>query len=143
MGVQAAMGGRREEARQHFTRVLQMQPRNIAAWLQMANLADTPDQAWNYVQQARSINPADPAVMDAVNVIWPQVAASGAQRNLPRSQPAYPGGQQDDTEIPRTRLPGSPLDAAPAEDVASDDESGSDDSGEPPNPPPPPAQLQQ
>jgi hypothetical protein len=106
MGVQAALGGRREEARQHFTRVLQMQPRSIAAWLQLANLADTPEQAWNYVQQARSINPTDPAVMQAVSVIWPKVAAQAEQNAPPRLQPPYPGGAQDDTAIPRTTLPG-------------------------------------
>ncbi|MBI5960120.1 MAG: hypothetical protein HY866_15375, partial [Chloroflexi bacterium] len=49
MGVMAALGGRRDEARQHFTHVLQMQPRHLAAWLQLANLADNPEQAWNYV----------------------------------------------------------------------------------------------
>lgn len=110
MGVQAALGGRREEARQHFTRVLQMQPRNVAAWLQLANLADTPEQAWNYVQQARSISPNDPAVQEAVNIIWPQVAANAEKRDLPHNQPPYRGGQQDDSAIPRTRLSGSSLD---------------------------------
>jgi hypothetical protein len=109
MGVQAALGGRREEARQHFTRVLQMQPRSIAAWLQLANLADTPEQAWNYIQQARSINPTDPAVVQAVEVIWPQVAASVQQKPPPHLQPPYPGGAQDDTAIPRTALPGTPV----------------------------------
>jgi hypothetical protein len=105
MGVQAALGGRREEARQHFTRVLQMQPRSTAAWLQLANLADTPEQAWNYVQQARSINPTDPDVMHAVDVIWPKVAASAQQSAPPRVQPPYTGGAQDDPDIPRTTLP--------------------------------------
>jgi hypothetical protein len=109
MGVQAALGGRREEARQHFTRVLQMQPRSIAAWLQLANLADTPEQAWNYIQQARSINPTDPAVVQAVSVIWPKVAASVQQNPPPHLQPPYPGGAQNDTVIPWTALPGIPV----------------------------------
>ncbi len=74
MGVSAAMGGRPDEARQHFTRALQINPRFIAAWLQLANLATTPEEAWNYIQQARALNPADPAVVQAVGVIWPQVA---------------------------------------------------------------------
>ncbi|MBN2303384.1 MAG: hypothetical protein JXQ72_02830 [Anaerolineae bacterium] len=78
MGVSAALGGRRDEARQHFTRVIQMQPRNIAAWLQLANLAEHPAQAWEYVQQARAVDPQDPAVMQAVDMIWPQVAAQRA-----------------------------------------------------------------
>lgn len=74
MGVSAAMGGRPDEARQHFTRALQINPRSIAAWLQLANLASTPEEAWNYIQQARALNPADPGVVQAVGVIWPQVA---------------------------------------------------------------------
>ncbi len=76
MGVSAAMGGRRDEARQHFTQVIQLNPRHIPAWLQLANLADTPEQAWDYVQQARAINPNDPAVVQAAGVIWPKVAAN-------------------------------------------------------------------
>lgn len=146
MGVSAALGGRREEARQHFTRVLQMQPRHVPAWLQLANLADTPEQAWNYVQQARSINPTDPAVLQAVDVIWPQVAAKASEP--PRVQPPYPGGQQDDVAIPRTQLPVSPDMRAASEPGEETDESDTDaDSGAefgsdpmPPPPPPPPAQ---
>ncbi len=125
MGVQAALGGRREEARQHFTRVLQMQPRSTAAWLQLANLADTPEQAWNYVQQARSINAADPAVMQAVDVIWPKVAASAQQSSPPRVQPPYTGGAQDDSEIPRTTLPKAPdseTPSPPADDTGRGDD---------------------
>jgi tetratricopeptide (TPR) repeat protein len=76
MGVSAAIGGRRDEARQHFTQVIQLSPRHIPAWLQLANLADTPEQAWDYVQQARAINPNDPAVVQAAGVIWPKVAAN-------------------------------------------------------------------
>ncbi len=91
MGVMAALGGRRDEARQHFTRVLQMQPRHLQAWLQLANLSDTPEQAWNYVQQARAINPNDPAVKQAVEVIWPQVAAHAAGLGAPHARPPYAG----------------------------------------------------
>ncbi|MCZ7541050.1 MAG: tetratricopeptide repeat protein [Anaerolineae bacterium] len=105
MGVQAALGGRRDEARQHFTRAVQGNPRYVEAWLQLANLADTPEQAWNYVQQARAISPDDPAVRQAVSVIWPQVAASAGQISPARAQPPYPGGAQDDVSIPRSALP--------------------------------------
>jgi hypothetical protein len=130
MGVQAALGGRREEARQHFTRVLQMQPRSTEAWLQLANLADTPEQAWNYVQQARSINPTDPAVMHAVDVIWPQVAANAQQISPPRVQPPYSGGAQDDPDIPRSTLPKADDSAAPSQPAddfwRSDDDAGDD-----------------
>jgi len=80
MGVQAALGGRREEAQQHFKRTLQANPRHIAAWLQLANLAATPEEAWNFVQQARAIDATDPAVLAAVNVVWPQVAARAGQK---------------------------------------------------------------
>ncbi len=162
MGVSAVLGGRREEARQHFTHVLQSQPRHVPAWLQLANLADTPEQAWNYVQQARSINPTDPAVIQAVSVIWPQVAAKASQP--PHGQPPYPGGQQDDVAIPRGTLPGATppggvsseaptlLDidtgdvraAAQSPDADETDASGPDASrpdDEPPPPPPPPAQA--
>jgi hypothetical protein len=90
MGVSAAMGGRPDEARQHFTRVVQMYPLHLQAWLQLANLAETPEQAWNYVQQARAINPADPAVLDAVNIIWPQVAAKAQHPPTPAPQPDEP-----------------------------------------------------
>jgi tetratricopeptide (TPR) repeat protein len=141
MGVQAALGGRREEARQHFTRVLQMQPRNIPAWLQLANLADTPEQAWNYVQQARSINPTDPAVLDAVNVIWPKVAANAAQ-HTPHLQPPYPGAGGDDVAIPRTILP--PADVAPPADRDESEQAQPDagpavDEPDTPSDEPPPA----
>ncbi len=86
MGIAAAMGARREEARDHFTRVLQMNPYYLPAWLQLANLSDTPEQSWNYVQQARAINPNDPAVVQAVNVIWPQVAANATRSQQARSE---------------------------------------------------------
>lgn len=114
MGVQAALGGRREEARQHFTRVLQADPRSVPAWLQLANLADTPEQAWNYVQQARALSPNDPAVQQAVAIIWPQVAQQAARHAPPRNQPPYPGGQIDDVQVPRSRLP----DLAPPPTIA-------------------------
>ena len=104
MGVTAAMGGRREEARQHFSRVLQHQPRNIAAWLQLANLSDTPVDAWEFIQQARAINPNDPAVVQAANLIWPQVKAQ-MPTTAPRNQAPYQGGAMDDSAIPRTTLP--------------------------------------
>jgi len=105
MGVQAALGGRRDEARQHFTRALQANPRYVAAWLQLANLADSPLDAWQYVQQARAISPNDPAVQQAVAIIWPQVAGPGGTTEPSRSQAPYPGGQQDDVAIPRSILP--------------------------------------
>ncbi len=105
MGVQAALGGRRDEARQHFTHVVQGNPRYVEAWLQLANLADTPEQAWNYIQQARAISPHDPAVKQAVDVIWPQVAASAEAISPSRAQPPYPGGAQDEVTIPRSTLP--------------------------------------
>ncbi len=103
MGVTAAMGGRREEAHQHFTHVVQMQPRNVAAWLQLANLADTPIQAWNYVQQARAIEPNNPQVKEAVSIIWPQVQNSAT--GTPSAQPPYPGGASDETNIPQIQMP--------------------------------------
>jgi hypothetical protein len=105
MGVQAALGGRRDEARQHFTRAVQGDPRYVEAWLQLANLADTPEQAWNYIQQARAISPHDPAVRQAVDVIWLQVAASAEAISPSRGQPPYPGAAQDDAAIPRSTLP--------------------------------------
>ncbi|MBN1565768.1 MAG: hypothetical protein JXA10_18135 [Anaerolineae bacterium] len=123
MGVTAAMGGRREEARQHFGRVLQYEPRNVAAWLQLANLADTPVHAWEYIEQARAINPSDPSVVQAVNMIWPQVKDQVAARPI-QSQPPYRGGTMDDTDIPRTRLPdlNEPGDIVPPRDPDADDD---------------------
>jgi hypothetical protein len=118
MGVMAALGGRREEARQHFTRVLQMQPRHVAAWLQLANLADTPEQAWNYIQQARSISPTDPAVMQAVEVIWPKVAANAERQGPSRLQPPYTGASPDDASTSNSTLPGGPPpDVAPSDEL--------------------------
>lgn len=146
MGVQAALGGRREEARQHFTRVLQMQPRNVSAWLQLANLAETPEQAWNYVQQARAIDPNDARVQEAVNIIWPQVAADAEKYEPPRAQPPYPGASQGSSTIPSMQLPDD-LDAPPDTDSPDDesrdepdDSPDSSDSDVPPPPPPPPSQ---
>jgi tetratricopeptide (TPR) repeat protein len=88
MGTSAALGGRREEARQHFTHVLQMQPQHVAAWLQLANLAETPQQAWNYIQQARAIDANNPAVQEAVSMIWPQVHAASQAKQAPAPPPA-------------------------------------------------------
>jgi hypothetical protein len=148
MGVMAALGGRREEARQHFTRVLQLQPRHVAAWLQLANLADTPEQAWNYVQQARSISPTDPAVMQAVEAIWPKVAANAARQGPSRLQPPYTGADQTDTSIPGNTPPGGPPPEATAPDELKPPEppaaeappSDQGDKGDDDEPPPPDAQ---
>ena len=129
MGVQAALGGRREEARQHFTHAVQQNPRYVEAWLQLANLSDTPEQAWNYVQQARTLAPNNPAVKQAVKVIWPQVSANATKREPPRNLPPYPGGEQDDVAIPRTRLS---QDEPPAETASPQDGEHTDD---PPSPP--------
>lgn len=107
MGVQAALGGRRDEARQHFTRAVQANPRYVAAWLRLANLADSPLDAWQYVQQARAISPNDPAVQQAVAIIWPQIAGTAQAQEPARLQPPYPGGQQDDVTVPRSTLPSS------------------------------------
>jgi hypothetical protein len=73
MGVAAVLGGRREEARYYFVQVTQVDTRNVGAWLYLANLATTPLEAWSYIQQARTIDPGNPAVQDAVTLIWPQV----------------------------------------------------------------------
>jgi hypothetical protein len=73
MGVAAVLGERREEARYYFVQVTQADPRHIGAWLYLANLATTPLEAWSYVQQARAIDAANPAVQQAVATIWPQV----------------------------------------------------------------------
>ena len=103
LGVQAAMGGRRNEAREHFSRVIQYQPRNVQAWLQLANLSDTPDQAWNYILQARSIAPDDPQVQEAVKVIWPKVSAqakSPASGALAGKPPEATPTPTDDTAVP-------------------------------------------
>jgi tetratricopeptide (TPR) repeat protein len=124
MGVSAAMGGRREEARRHFTRVIQLQPRNLAAWLQLANLAESPDEAWQYVQQARAINPNDPAVVQAVEIIWPQVSARREGQPPPSAQPPYQGAPPDDPGITRGTMPG----AGPSEpdaDLKSDPDADS------------------
>ncbi len=73
LGAAAAMGGRREEARYYFVQVTQADPRNLSAWLYLANLATTPLEAWSFLQQARTIDPGNPAVQEAVAVVWPQV----------------------------------------------------------------------
>jgi tetratricopeptide (TPR) repeat protein len=145
MGVIAALGGRREEARQHFTRVLQLQPRHVAAWLQLANLADTPEQAWNYVQQARSISPNDPAVIQAVQVIWPKVAANAARQGPSRLQPPYPGADQSGESGPSRPPPAASPPEAPAPDEVEPPElpaaeappSDQGDQGDGDGPPPP------
>jgi hypothetical protein len=123
MGVSAALGGRRDEAQQHFTHVLQMNPRHVAAWLQLANLSETPEQAWNYVQQARAISPNDPAVQQAVAVIWPKVEANARAALPPQPEITPPDAiTPPDTITP----PAVPTDAEPAEP----------DSDEPPVSPP-------
>jgi hypothetical protein len=73
MGVAAILGERREEARYYFVQVTQADPRNVGAWLYLANLATTPLEAWSYIQQARTIEPGNPSVLEAVSIVWPQV----------------------------------------------------------------------
>jgi hypothetical protein len=74
MGIAAVLGGRREEARYYFSQVTQADPEHIGAWLYLSNLATTPLEAWSYVQQARAVDLENPAVNEAVSVIWPQVS---------------------------------------------------------------------
>ena len=74
MGAGAALGGRKEEARYYFTQVTQADPRNVSAWLYLANLATTPLEAWSYVQQARAVAPDHPSVQQAVALVYPQVS---------------------------------------------------------------------
>jgi hypothetical protein len=148
MGVSAAMGGRREEARQHFTHVLQMNPRHIAAWLQLANLADTPEQAWNYIQQARAVNPNDPAVQQAVNVIWPKVAANAALSTPPRHEPfpfQPPADLAGTADVPVQPSPPTFAPAAPDSPPSGGDVplNTSDDVAEPPVPPEPGSDVPQ
>jgi hypothetical protein len=73
MGIAAVLGDRREEARYYFVQVTQADPRNVGAWLYLANLATTPLEAWSYIQQARTIDPGNPGVLEAVSIVWPQV----------------------------------------------------------------------
>lgn len=73
MGIGAALGGRKEEARLYFVQVTQADPEHVGAWLYLANLATTPLEAWSYLQQARAIEPGNPAVQEAVSMVWPQV----------------------------------------------------------------------
>jgi hypothetical protein len=153
MGVSAALGGRREEARQHFTHTLQIQPRHVAAWLQLANLANTPEQAWNYIQQARAIDPHTSDVMQAVNVVWPQVAANAGRPQQPPApaalppdypvapphiQPPYKGGQLDDIEIPRVTLPDiTPPEPESDADIDTDVDADTDTAADSDDAPPP------
>lgn len=73
MGVAAAIADRKEEARYYFTQVTQADPANVPAWLSLANLATSPLEAWSYIQQARAVEPENPQVQQAVNVVYPQV----------------------------------------------------------------------
>jgi drug/metabolite transporter (DMT)-like permease len=73
MGTAAVLGGRLEEARYYFSQVTQADPQHVGAWLYLANLATSPLEAWNFIQQARAIDPGDPVVLEAVAIVWPQV----------------------------------------------------------------------
>ncbi len=120
MGVTAAQGGRRDEARQHFTRALQLNPRFLLAWLELANLAETPEQAWDYIQQARALEPDHPGVVQAVNIIWPQIAdkAGRGAAEPPTARPPFRGAPPDDPGIIRSQLPPqAPPQPLPAADV--------------------------
>ncbi len=112
-----------------------LNPRHVPAWLQLANLADTPEDAWNYIQQARLISPNDRAVQQAAELIWPQVSAHAQRQNPPTNQPPYAGATPDDPAIPRTRLPGSDAPVQPGppapDSITPPAESG-DSGGEPP-----------
>lgn len=154
MGVSAALGGRRDEARQHFQRALQIDPRNLPAWLELANLSDTPEQAWNYIQQARALDPNHPRVVEAVNMIWPQIRDKAATGDVPTAQPPYRDAPPDEPDIVRSKLPEQapppgvdvvqfPVEAPPelrdnGEDVPPPDDDREDDH---PSEPPPPDQV--
>ncbi len=73
LGIASVLGGRREEARYYFVQVTQTDAQHVGAWLYLATLATTPLEAWSYLQQARTIAPGNPAVQEAVGVVWPQV----------------------------------------------------------------------
>jgi hypothetical protein len=75
MGVGAALGERREEARYYFSQVTQADPTHVNAWLYLANLSTSPLEAWSYIQQARAIEPDNPAVIQAANLVYPQIEA--------------------------------------------------------------------
>ena len=92
LGVSAALGGRREEARYYFVQVTQADPHNIGAWLYLANLATTPLEAWTFIERARAAQPNHPDVRQAVEVVWPQLRpdASGPVTALGFDRPTPP-----------------------------------------------------
>ena len=86
-------------------RTLQIDPRHLLAWLELANLADTPEEAWGYIQQARALEPNHPRVVEAVNIIWPQIQHKAAGGDVPLAQPPFPGAGPDDPGVIRSQLP--------------------------------------
>lgn len=74
LGAAAVLGRRHEEARYYFIQVTQSDPRNISAWLYLANLSTTPLEAWSFIQHARAIEPGNPAALQATAIVWPQVS---------------------------------------------------------------------
>ena len=65
---EAIQNGRFLEARQLLRKVTRLDPQNHTAWLWLASVADTPQQALAYVQQAEKLRPNDPIVLEAL--VW-------------------------------------------------------------------------
>ena len=65
---EARENGRFLEARQLLRRATRLEPQNHTAWLRLASVADTPQQALAYAQQAAKFRPDDPVVLEAV--LW-------------------------------------------------------------------------
>jgi len=90
LGIAAARVGRRHAALRHLRQVLQLAPDNVPALLWLAGLAEDPQDALDYVQQALAVEPDNERALAALE--WAQQRLSGAappEDIVPSSAPPF------------------------------------------------------
>jgi twitching motility two-component system response regulator PilG len=92
-----ARAGSKERARRHLLQVAEHDPKNEAAWLGLAELADTAAEAFAHLEQALNVNPGS------------ERARAELQRQRARLAAQAPSWQ-----CPLCRSPGTPADRCPA-----------------------------
>lgn len=80
----ALKGGRKQEARQLLTQLVQQHPEEFRGWLWLASVAESPQQALTYVERAAQLNPTHSAVIEAR--AWAERRVGGSQKAVGSSQ---------------------------------------------------------
>ena len=96
----ALKGGRKQEARQLLTQLVQQHPEEFRGWLWLASVAESPQQALTYVERAAQLNPTHPSVAQAR--AWAERRVDSIQGSVGSSSG---GGRQDEEGEKRPFLP--------------------------------------